>query len=227
MSKFIFLSALVFVSATCGFFAGQQTKSSANSATPILEEIKKSDFIKILQDEKIENFQSWKGDKNLFGVTRRLDEPCDRDFGLSSCQKFSVYDETGKVLYELKDFRINSVNFSRLKSNSSQLIIETNGGGTDEQLTIVDYKDGTFTELEVEDGILLRGGWWTMPEYGGKKKGAYFKPSQLIAIQQIGGSDDSPQASVFRSKDNRFQKVGEIKMQELGDFIERQIAENK
>ena len=109
MSKFICLLAVVSVSAACGFFAGQQTKSPANSASSISEDTKKSDFLKIFQSENIQKFQSWEGDngKKFFGVIRQLNEPCDKDYGLSSCQQFSIYDETGKVSYELKDFRIN------------------------------------------------------------------------------------------------------------------------
>ncbi len=41
MSKFIFLVAVISVSAACGFFIGQQTKSSAVSETQSLEDAKK------------------------------------------------------------------------------------------------------------------------------------------------------------------------------------------
>jgi len=66
-----------------------------------------------------------------------------------------------------------------------------------------------------------------MPEYRSGITGAYFKPSQLIVIQQIGGADDRPKASVFRFRENKFQKVGEISMQKLGDSIEKQLTEQK
>ncbi len=229
MAKFIILIVIISISAACGFFIGQQTKSSASSETLILEDTKKPDFIKVLENEMIRNFQSWENTegKKSFAVIRQLNEPCDKDYGLSSCEKFSVYDETGKVLYELKDFGINSIDSSRFKPNSNQLIIETNGGGTDEFLKIVDYKDGKFVELDASLEIQLRGGWWTMPEYRSGITGAYFKPSQLIVIQQIGGADDRPKASVFRFRENKFQKVGEISMQKLGDSIEKQLTEQK
>jgi len=76
MSKFICLLAVVSVSAACSFFAGQQTKSPANSASSISEDTKKSDFLKIFQSENIQKFQSWEGDngKKFFGVIRQLNE---------------------------------------------------------------------------------------------------------------------------------------------------------
>lgn len=232
MSKFIFLLVIISFSAACGFFIGQQTKSSASSETPVLSatpvsvETKKPGFLKMLKDEKIISFQNW-GDNGYFAIIRRLNEPCDKDYDLNSCEKLSIYDETGKVLYELKDIGINSIDFARLKPNSSQLIIETNGGGTDEFLKIVDYTNGKFIELDASEETQLRGGWWTMPEYRSGIETPYFKPAQLITIQQGGGADANPSAAVFRYKNNKFQRVGEFKMQELGDFIERQISKKQ
>ena len=66
-----------------------------------------------------------------------------------------------------------------------------------------------------------------MPEYRSDLKSAYFNTSQLIVIQQIGGADNDPRASVFRNRNNKFQKVGEISMNELGDSIEKQLNQNK
>jgi len=237
MSKFIFLIAVISISAAGGFFIGRQTKSAANAETAIPANVKKSeaaisadtkkpDFLKILQSENIINFQSWENDEKIFGVIRELNEPCDKDYVSRSCQKFSIYNEAGKVLYELKDIGINSISFSHFKPNTSHLIIETNGGGTDEFLKIIELANGKFTELDVSDETQLRGGWWTMPEYRSGVTGAYFKPAQLIVIQQIGGADDRPQASIFRLKENKLQKVGEIEMREPGDFIEEQLAKN-
>jgi hypothetical protein len=73
----------------------------------------------------------------------------------------------------------------------------------------------------------LRGGWWAMPEYRSTMKGAYFKPSQLIMIQQVGGSDDFSFAAVFRHVNNKFQKVGDISKRKLGDFIKKQLSQKK
>ncbi len=58
-------------------------------------------------------------------------------------------------------------------------------------------------------------------------KTPYFKPNQIFVIGQLGGADESPSAAVFRFKAGKYQKVGEIRMQELGDFIEKQITKNK
>lgn len=212
MSKFIFLLIIISISAVCGLFIGQQSKSSASSETAVVENTKKLDFIKVLQNEKIINFQSFEdiGDeKELFGVVRQLDESCEKDSDLSSCQKFSVYDESGKSLYELKDFTIDSFRTERLIRRNAQIIIETNGGGTDNFLKILDYKDGKFTEIINSNETQMRGGFWSTPEY------------------RIGGGDENPSATVFRFKDGKYLSVGEFKMQELGDFIEKQIAKKK
>ncbi len=39
--------------------------------------------------------------------------------------------------------------------------------------------------------------------------------------------DENPSATVFRFKEGKYRQVGEIKMQELGDFIEKQITKNQ
>ncbi len=149
MSKLIILIAIISISAACGFFIGQQTKSSASSETPILENTKKPDFVKILQDEKIESFKTWEDEKGkkFFGVVHQLNEPCEKGYSLNSCQKFSVYDESGKSVYENKDFVIESFNIENLTRQNFQLIIETNSGGTDNFLQIIDYKNGKFAEI--------------------------------------------------------------------------------
>lgn len=107
------------------------------------------------------------------------------------------------------------------------MVLQTNAGGTDEFLKILDFKNGKFIDLNLEPATQLRGGWWTMPEYGSEKTGAYFKPAQLIVIQQIGGSDDNPKATVFRNINNKFQSAGTISMRELGDSIDKQLIKNK
>ena len=104
-------------------------------------------------------------------------------------------------------------------------MIETNGGGTDDFLKILDYKNGKFTEIIDESETQLRGGYFTMPQYRTGNKTAYFNPSQLIVIQQIGGAEENPSASVFRYKDNKFQNIGSFSMRDLGDLIEKQIAQ--
>lgn len=163
ISKLFLLFGLMLISALCGFFTGQQqTKSLANSETQISEEAKKPDLLTILQDEKVENFKSWEDEKGkiFFAVVRRLDIPCEKDSVLNSCQKLSIYNKDGKALYELKDFGISLVKFARLRPDSSQLIIEVNGGGTDDFLEILDYKNEKFTEfLDDPSDTQLRGGW--------------------------------------------------------------------
>jgi hypothetical protein len=65
-----------------------------------------------------------------------------------------------------------------------------------------------------------------IPEYRTGVKSPYFKPAQIFIISQIGGMDENPSATIFRLKNGKYQSVGEIKMQQLGDFIEQQISPN-
>lgn len=228
MSKLIFLIAVVSISLTGGFFLGQQTKSSANSESSITADTKKSDLLKILKSENIKSFQRWEDekDKKFFAVVRQLSEPCDKDYGLSSCQEFSIYDETGKSIFEHKDFVIGSFNMKNLTRKDFQIIIETNGGGTDNFLKVIDFKDGKFTEIINSNETQMRGGFWTTPEYRSGMKTPYFAPDQIFVTGQNGGADENPSAAVFRFKAGKYQKVGEIKMRELGNFIEKQISKN-
>lgn len=107
--------------------------------------------------------------------------------------------------------------------NGTQLLIESNGGGTDNFLLILDYRDGKVVEIIDSTETQMRGGYWMINEYKTGNKTPYFKPSQIFVINQIGGADDNPSATVFRYKDNVYKKVGEIKMQKLGDFIENEL----
>ncbi len=54
-----------------------------------------------------------------------------------------------------------------------------------------------------------------MPEYRSGMESPYFKPSQLIVIQQMGGSDPNPSAAIFRHKNNKFQQVGETAAEQI------------
>lgn len=227
MSKFIFLLAVISFSAVCGFFVGQQSNSSASSATIDAENRKKPDFIKVLEAEKIIKFQSWENEKGVkfIGVVRHLSEPCDKDYGLDSCQKLFIYDDVGKTVYEKSDFGID-FKIQNLTRKDFQIVMTTNSGGTDNFLEIVDYQNGKFIEIIESSETQMRGGWWNMNEYRSGMKTPDFKPSQIFVTQQVGGADPNPSASVFRFKDEKYQRIGEIKMQELGDFIEKQIAKN-
>ena len=230
MLKRLLLFAIILIFCGVVFFIGRNAESlDAKVHSESKKEVLNSNLLKILNDEKIKSLQTWddENDKKFVGVIRHLDKPFDKDSILPFSEQLNIYDEKGKSVYEFKDISIDSFEFARLKSDSTQMIIESNGGGTDNFLTLVNLKDGKFIELNVEGDTQLRGGWWTMPEYRSDLKSAYFNTSQLIVIQQIGGADNDPRASVFRNRNNKFQKVGEISMNELGDSIEKQLNQNK
>ena len=221
------VSLVSLAAAVAGFLAGQSANFPLSQAeSRNVENTKTCDLLSKIKEEQIAKIQSWEDEngRRLVAVVRKLDEPCDEDYVLSSCEKLSIYDEKGKAVYELKDFEIRSIEPARLKANSRQFIVAANGGGTDDVLKILDYQDGKFTEIVGGTETQTRGGYWTMPQYGSGIVGAYFKPAQLFVIQQIGGADSNPSAAVFRWRENEFQKVGDISMRQLGDFIERRIA---
>lgn len=226
MSKYLLPFTFILVVGFAGFFIGQNV---AEIEPKVFSETKpnalNSDLKKLLNDEKIKFLKTFedRNDKKFIGIVRRLDKPVEKGSLLSTSEQLNIYDEMGNSVYEFKDFSINKIEFARFLPDYTQMIIETNSGGTDDILTIISLEDGKFTELEIEGDTQLRGGWWTMPEYRSNEKGAYFKPAQLIVIQQIGGADSNPKASVFRNKNNKFQKVGEISINEIGDSIEKQL----
>lgn len=228
MSKKLLILAFVLV---LGFVIGQNTKDiEIISKTQSQKNLTNTEIIKNINNEQIKliKFLEISDEKKYYATIRRINEsPYENDDCFSSGDKLSVFDENGNSVYELKEFGIDSIDSVRLKMNFSQFIVETNGGGTDDHLMILDYKDGKFAEMETGNSKQLRGGWWTMPEYRSNVKGAYYKSAQLIVIQQIGGADINPKASVFRNQNGKFQKVGEILMNKLGDFIEKQLVENK
>jgi hypothetical protein len=217
IAKTILFLALISFSVAGGFLIGQQNNVVVIAQKQSTKTSKAFELLSKIKAEKIKEIKVLGDDENKFyGVIREVSE---------TSGKLNIYDESGKSLYEIKDSELENIQSARLlKSDSWQTMFETNGGGTDNFLKILDFKNGKFNEIIDESETQLRGGYFTMPQYRTGNKTAYFNPSQLIVIQQQGGADENPTASVFRTKDNKFQKVGEIRMQELGDFIEKQIA---
>lgn len=231
LTKVILSLAVILISVLAGYFIGQNTKTtSAQIGSQTIEKSKNYDLLVKLKEEKIRKIQVWNSedDRTFYGIIREVDEPPYDGSTFKTSDKLSIFDEFGKAVYELKDLGIGGIEFARLlKSDSLEVMVETNGGGTDSFLKILSYKDGKFTEIIDESETQFRGGYFTMLQYRSGMEGAYFKPSQLIVVGQVGGTDTNPTASVFRAKYNKLQKVGEIKMQELGDFIENQISKKK
>lgn len=227
LAKSILLFAIISIAILVGYFIGQNTKTiSAEAELQTIESPKIDKLLAEIKQARIKQLQIW-DDGEFVGVVRQLEELVEKDHGLSSSQKFFLYDKSGKSVYELKDFVIEDFSFERLTRRDFQILIETNGGGTDNNLEIIDYKDGKFTEIIDSSETGIRGGFWAMPEYRSGVKTPYFKPSQIFVINQLGGADDNPTASVFRYKNDKFQKVGEFQMRDLGDFIEAQISKKR
>jgi hypothetical protein len=226
-AKFVLLFAIVSAALLVGYLYGQSSRTIiAQTEKQTVEKPQICDLMAKLKEEKIREIQVWNNqDKDFYGIIRHVNEPPSEDSSFKTSEKFTIYDEKGKSIYELKDLSVGDIRLERfLKSDSWEIMIETNSGGTDDFLKILAYKDGKFSEIIDESETQLRGGYFTILQYRTGMEDPYFKPSQLIVIQQIGGIDTNPSASVFRTKDKKFQKVGEIKMRELGDFIEQQIS---
>ncbi len=228
-TKFSLVAIAIVISVSIGYFIGQSTKTTiAQTDKKSVEPKQTCDLFTKIKDEKVSETKVWEDEgKSFYGIIRRVEEPPFDDSTFKSSDKFSIYDENGKIVYQTKDFGIENIQSVRLTNPSSwEIMFETNGGGTDNFLKIVDFKDGKFIEIIDESETQYRGGYFDLIQYRNGMKNPYFKPSQLVVIHQMGGADENPSAAVFRVKDNKFQKVGWIDMQKLGDFIETQIAES-
>ncbi|HMS39380.1 MAG TPA: hypothetical protein PKE69_04085 [Pyrinomonadaceae bacterium] len=229
-TKFSLVVIGVIISVSIGYFIGQNTKpTSAQIENRAAESSQSCNLLDMLKKEQVNEIRilSDGNDNSFTGIIRRVNEPPFEKANSASSDKLSIYDKLGKILYETKDFGIENLQSVRLlKPHSREIMFETNGGGSDNFLKILEYKNGKFSEIIDETETQYRGGYFEMLQYRNGMSGPYFKPSQLIVIQQIGGTDESPYAAVFRVKDNKLQQVGSIKMQKLGDFIETQIAES-
>jgi hypothetical protein len=224
---FLFI-ALISFSVAGGFLLGQQTNIAVIAQKQPAKTPKIFDLIGKLRAEKISEIKVWGDeDERFYCVISAVDESPTEDSMFKTSDKLSIYDKSGKIVYESKDFGLGNLDFGRfLKSDESEIMFTTNGGGTDSFLNILSCKNGKFTEIEIGDSAQFRGGYFSLPQYRTGSKTAYFNPSQLIVIHQQGGADENPTASVLRTKDNKLQKVGEIQMRELGDFIESQVSQN-
>ena len=220
--KIFLFFALISFSVACGYLLGQQTNVAVIAQKSPAKATKNFDLLSKIKEEKIKEIKVWSdfyGDDEdkYYVVIRKIAE---------QSEALTIYDKSGKSLYVTQDSEINNIQSARfMKPDSWQVMFETNSGGTDDFLKILDLRNGKFSEVIDPSETQLRGGYFTMLQYGKNQKTPYGQPSQLIVIQQLGGADENPTASIFRTKDNKFQKVGEIRMQELGDFIEKQIAQ--
>ena len=223
--KIVLCSISIIISLAVGFFAGQRSGISFAQNINSNTVKTKQKIMSIGCETKFTIGE----DKEIYAEIKRVNEsPLPGDSTYKESDKLSIYDEHRKLLYELKDFHILNIESVRLLTPySREIMVTRNGGGTDNFLTILKYEKGKIVEALDTSETQFRGGYFTMLQYRTGMDGPYFKPSQLIVIQQIGGIDTNPSASVFREKGGKLQKAGEIQMQELGDFIEKQIAKNK
>ncbi len=216
----LIICGAVLFSMLTGVFIGQsQQKAKAQTVSK-----SDCDLFAILDREKISVARRLGDDGEFYAILRRREEPPENDSYFRTSDKLSVYKE-GKEVFSKVDFVIDNFYFLYSTTKPSpQLVVETNGGGTDNFLEIYVFRNGKFEEIIDSDETQMRGGYFVIPEYRTGMQSPYFKPTQIIVIQQIGGADDNPSATVFRYKNGRYKSVGEFKMKDLGDFIERQIS---
>ncbi len=226
-AKIILSLSLIFSAVLIGFLIGQNSKkSTAQVAKKTGKDPQIIDLFERIKAEKIRNLRRWEdaSGKELFYVIREIDEPPIGNSNFISSEKYIIYNEGGEVLYETKDLAIGNTDSARLLNlNSSEIIIEKNGGGTDWFLEIISRENGKYKEVIDTFETQFRGGYFIIPQYRTGVKSPYFKPSQLIVIQQGGGAEDDSRAAVFRGETGKLKMVGEFSMQNLGDFIEKEM----
>lgn len=213
-----------------GFLAGanQNQPEAAQTQKPKGLELVRRVTADLAAERIVGHLAFESGEKKFTAIVQSVDEPPVEDSLFKQADKLTIYDESGNSVFDFKDLSIGDLGMERLvRSDSWELTFSSNGGGTDSFLHILKYEEGRFVELGEPDDLQYRGGYLSMPQYRTGVSGPYFKPSQLIVIQQIAGTDVNPSATVLRSEKGKFGRVGEIRMQELGDFIEKSIARNR
>ena len=227
--RILLLLIIIACAVAGGFLLGQQTAVFVNAQRKPVKSNKILDLLRQFEKEKIKDFAVLEFDDNKFyAVIRETDEPLAEDSIIRTSDKLSIFNESGKVVYENRDIKISGLKIERLlKADERELLFTSNGGGTDWYINVLSCKNGKFTEMLDAADTQYRGGYFTMLQYRTGNKTPYFKPSQLILIKQQGGADENPSASVFRAKDGKLQKAGEIKMRDFGDFIEKRLDQTK
>lgn len=226
--KVVYIVILTIIAFICGYLVkGKDSLTIIEMPLPIETSVKSVPPETISPQNNSIQYWNANDEVTLEIVTKHLTSDCEKDFVINSCEELSILDKNGKRLFHFRDVVFESIQFINLTRNGTQLLIESNGGGTDNFLLILDYRNGKVVEIIDSTETQMRGGYWMMNEYKAGNKTPAFKASQIFIVNQIGGADDNPSASVFRYKDDMYKKIGEIKMKKLGDFIDKELSLRK
>ncbi len=189
-----------------------------------VRDVAESDLIATMDREKVLLARHFGDERQFYGFVRESNR-IDTKTGFNDIgQTLSVRDKSGSEIFSKRYKEVADFSYPNLTRDSQQLLVETNEGGTDNFLEIYTFRNNRFEPIIDSQETQMRGGYFVIPEYRKGIKSPYFKADEIIVIQQLGGADDDPIATVFRYTENKYEPVGEIRMQQLGDFIEANLS---
>jgi hypothetical protein len=214
----VLVAITIIFSAAMGIFIDQTYQGV------IAHDSAECDLIATMDREKVLLARHFGDEGQFYGFVResnRIDTKTGFD---DSGQTLSIRDKSGSEIFSKRYKEVADFSYPNLTRDSQQLLVETNGGGTDNFLEIYTFRNNRFEPIIDSQETQMQGGYFVIPEYRKGMKATYFKPDEIIVIQQLWRADDDPTATVFRYMKNKYEPVGEIRMQQLGDFIEANLS---
>ncbi len=185
-------------------------------------------LIQRLQDENVAAFYRWEvsDDMELLCLVRAFNT---HPNWVGPGVRLSIHDKKdGEVIYESLSEQVLSISSSHaLRNGQSQLIIETDGGGTSTFfLQILDYQNGKISELLNTKDNDFNVGATVRPSFRSGIVPAK-EPFQIYLTRGVGlVSPVEKYTSVYRYKDGSYQFVGEYSQQKADDCIEHLMKNN-
>jgi hypothetical protein len=130
---------------------------------------------------------------------------------------------TNKIVYDEKFSEIERVYpIYALRTNNPQLVIEFNGGGQDNSIMVLDYRNEKISNLTQEEGkeMTFRSHVSVRPQFQ-KTVNTTKEPYQILLTPDgIAGSGEK-YTNIFRYKNGQYRFWGKFSQDKLDDYIEK------
>lgn len=136
-------------------------------------------------------------------------------------QKLSIFDESGKLLYEETAISFGKVySLGALRNSTSQLILSSiNYGGSARFFKVLDFREGRVKPITSEDDMQFTADAQISPQFRNGVR-TDTEPYEIV-LTDPGLASNTHYARVYRYKNGKYVYQAEYNRQTAGDAVER------